>query len=114
MNAMLTVRCEGDVESFCRKALALMEKEEPSTLQINVPNEWWARYCIDTFSVAVDELPTLDVTDEEDIAVDIIFNVADGSGSLPEQLTDEEIQELLEELMDDLKDEEEEEDDDDA
>lgn len=111
MNAMLTVRCEGDAELFCRKALDLMEKEEPSTLQLNVPNEWWARFCIDIFSAEVDKLPDLDTKSEEDISVDIIFNVADGSGSLPEQLTDEEIQELIDDLMDELEDED---DDDDA
>ena len=112
MNAMLNVSCEGDAEAFCRKALDLMDKQEASTLQLNVPNEWWARYCIDIFSDAVDKLPELNTYDEETTMVDIIFNVLDGSGSPLEMMSDEEIQDLIDELMDDL--EEEEDDDDDA
>jgi len=109
MNAMMTIACEGDCEAFCRKALSLLDKEEPSTLQLNVPNEWWAQYCINIFSEAVEQLPDEELSDDI-ISVDIIFNVADGNGSQPTQLTDEEIQDLIDELMDELEDE----DDDDA
>lgn len=109
MNGMMNINCEGDVECFVRKAMALMEDGEASTLQLNVPNEWWAQFCIIAFTDEADAtLPDerkKELEESGETHVDIIFNVADGSGSPPQQLTDEEIQDLIDELMDELDEE---------
>ena len=114
MNGMMSINCEGDVEAFVRKGLDLMTKDEPSTLQLNVPNEWWAQYCINIFSSAVDSLPSLIEIEEDSVVVDIIFNVGDGSSNTNfDQLSKEEIQDLIDDFIKGLENEGDDDDDDD-
>lgn len=112
MNAMMSINCEGDVEAFVRKGIDLMAREEPSTLQLTVPTEWWAQYCIGIFSEEVDKLPELDIAEDE-VQVDIIFNIVNGQSDADfTQLSDEEMQDLIDDFLENL--DEEDDDDDDA
>jgi hypothetical protein len=117
MNGMMNIACEGDAEAFVRKAINLMEKEEPSTLQLNVPNDWWAQYCINIFSdeaeAVLPEERKKELEAADETHVDIIFNVASGLDTDFTQLTDEQVQDLIDEFLEDLDEEDDDDDDDD-
>ena len=116
MNAVIPIACEGDVEAFVRKAVELIQKNQPATLELHVPNEWWVRFCIDSFADSVEDvLDEEDIPTGDDVNVDVIFKVADGSGPLDleiggetlniTELSDDEIQDLIDRMLEDLDEE---------
>lgn len=112
-NDFIDIRCEGDAEQFARTATKLVQDKTPSTITLRVPTDWWINF---TMALFVKESERLDIPEEEETYVDVVFDVRDTRSFRDlESLSDDEIQGLIEEFLEDLEDlEDEDKDDNDA
>ena len=100
--AILDIKCEGDIELFTRQAISWIKEKKEGTYTLVVPNDWWMSLCLNIF---IDECKIQGIPETEDPFVDVVFELKDtrtfrGTG----QLSDEEIQDLIDEFIDTLDD----------
>lgn len=105
INDFIDIKCEGDVELFAATATRWITEKKTATVTLRVPNDWWINYAM---SVFIDASKTLDIPETEDPYVDVMFDVVDTRmfRELDEinNLSDEEIQDLIDEFLDTLDD----------
>ena len=98
---MLEIRCEGDIELFTRQAIGWIKEGTEGTYTLVVPNDWWMALCLNIF---IDECQAQGLPETADPIVDVVFELKDSRTFRgTEDLSDEEIQDLIDEFIDTLE-----------
>lgn len=122
MESDFVCKCEGDLERVSSVFVGWLKNNDVNTdkqYTISVPNEWWANLFVDVYT---DSIHNHGLAEEaEATVINITFQVErsiledEEDWEKLKNLTDDELFEALEDLMDNLDDEDDnEEDDDDA
>tara|TARA_B110000211_G_scaffold234991_1_gene308162 strand:+ start:4287 stop:4625 length:339 start_codon:yes stop_codon:yes gene_type:complete len=110
MSASFTVNCEGEGDRCVTEIVNLVTQEINATVIVTVPTSWWCSYLVNAIAARVPKR-----TDDETF-VDVEFRVTNASeaGFIKEieDMTDEQIQQLMEDFLEELDDDSEEEDND--
>jgi len=112
-NDFIDIRCEGDAEHFAREATRLVVAKTPTTITLRVPNDWWINFTMQLFIQATEGE---DIPADTDPVVDVVFDVVDTRMFREYEdlnnLSDEDIQDMIDEFIDQLDDFSDEDDDD--
>ena len=106
INDFIDIKCEGDVEHFAKTATQWIVDEKPATVTLRVPNDWWINYAM---SVFVDASKNAEIPEDGEPIVDVMFDVIDTRmfrdlENEVANLSDDEIQDLIDEFLDTLED----------
>ena len=114
--ANFKINSEGDCERVAKVFRLWVQQNDQEALKngalCSVPHPGWASIFTDIYA---DEIGNYDLADTaEKNIIDVIFEVDGPYGHMDKDLSKEDLQDLIDELLDDLGYDEEEEDDDDA
>jgi signal transduction histidine kinase len=108
MSAAFTVNCEGEGDQLITEVIRLVTEEINTTVTVTVPTTWWCSYLVNAIAAGV---PTR--TDDATF-VDVEFHVSNqAEGSFMDQfneLSDDDIRDMMEDFLDELEDDSEDED----
>ena len=114
-------RCEGDLERISQVFVGWLKSDDPTIYAdkmytIRVPNEYWAPLFVDLYTDAIENHDLADVAEQN--VIQITFQVEHSILENEEEfrelqnMTDEELLDTLQDLLEELEEEEEEDDDD--
>jgi hypothetical protein len=108
MSAAFTVNCEGEADKLIAEVVRLVTQEINTTVTVTIPTSWWCSYLVNAIA---DQVPT---RQDDETFVDVVFNVANASEAdyinKLENMSDEDIQQMMDDFLEDLEEDSDEDD----